>query len=155
MKINRRVWTIVVAAGLAGLTGCGSPNGEPAGQTPPSPGTSSAQQASGPVTPGSTAPQGPGGSSGGSSGPSAPAAEAKITIRDFAYEMPASVAPGATITVINEDTAPHTVTAKGGGAFNAQVAPGETVTFTAPKEPGQYAIICTYHPRMAGTLVVK
>ncbi|MCB5283926.1 MULTISPECIES: cupredoxin domain-containing protein [Micrococcaceae] len=146
MKIGNRAWIIVAAAGLAGLTGCSAPAGQAPSQDPPA-STSSAAQAS----PGATTP----GSSGASSGPAAPDGETVIKIRDFAYEMPASVAPGATITVINEDTAPHTVTAKDGGAFNAQVAAGQTITFTAPKDAGDYAVICTYHPRMAGTLVVK
>lgn len=146
MKIGHGVWTIVVAAGLAGLTGCGSPGGEDASQGTAPSGTSSAQQTSGAATPGAA--------SAPSAAP-APAGESTITIRNFAYEMPASVAPGATVTLTNEDTAPHTVTAKDGGAFNAQVAAGDTVSFTAPQEPGEYAIICTYHPRMAGTLIVK
>ncbi len=146
MKIGHGVWTIVLAAGLAGLTGCGSTGGEATGQGTAPSGSSPAQEKSGASAPGST--------SDPSAAP-APAGDSKITIRGFAYEMPASVAPGATVTVTNEDTAPHTVTAKDGGAFNAQVAAGETVTFTAPQEPGEYAIICTYHPRMAGTLIVK
>jgi plastocyanin len=78
-----------------------------------------------------------------------------ITIKDFQYELPDSVAPGATVTVINEDAAPHTVTAENDGGFDAIAAGGETVTFTAPEEPGEYPIICTYHPQMSATLVVQ
>ncbi|QYF91052.1 cupredoxin domain-containing protein [Arthrobacter sp. PAMC25284] len=146
MNIGHRVWIIAAAAGLAGLTGCSSPGGDAASQGPTPSSASSTQAPSAAATPGSTSEP--------SKAPAA-AGETKITIKDFAYEMPASVAPGATITVTNEDTAPHTVTAKDGGAFNAQVAAGETATFTAPEEPGEYAIICTFHPRMSGTLIVK
>ncbi|GAB2603550.1 hypothetical protein GCM10009696_06280 [Kocuria himachalensis] len=78
-----------------------------------------------------------------------------ITIRDFQYELPDSVAPGVTVTVINEDAAPHTVTAANEGGFDAIAAAGETVTFTAPEVPGEYPIICTYHPQMSATLVVQ
>lgn len=88
--------------------------------------------------------------------PSPPAEEAvEITIVDFAYQGPDSVAPGTEITVTNEDSAPHTVTAEDDGGFDVTVAGGETVTFTAPSEPGSYPYICTFHPDMAGTLVVK
>jgi plastocyanin len=78
-----------------------------------------------------------------------------ITIKDFEYEMPESIAPGAMVTVVNEDDAPHTVTAKDDGGFNADVPAGETVTFTAPEEPGEYEVICTFHPEMTATLVVS
>ncbi len=84
----------------------------------------------------------------------APAEEAVITIVDFEYQMPDSIAPGAEVTVVNEDDAPHTVTAEGEGAFDVEVGPGETVTFTAPDEAGEYEVICTYHPEMSGTLVI-
>ncbi|WP_199279205.1 cupredoxin domain-containing protein [Arthrobacter sp. CAN_A2] len=84
----------------------------------------------------------------------APAEEAVITIADFEYEMPDSIAPGAEITVINDDDAPHTVTADGGGEFNVNVPAGETVTFTAPDKAGEYKVICTFHPEMSGMLVI-
>lgn len=84
----------------------------------------------------------------------APAEEAMITIADFEYEIPESIAPGAEVTVVNDDDAPHTVTAESEGGFDVEVGPGETVTFTAPEEPGEYQVICTYHPEMSGTLVI-
>jgi len=96
------------------------------------------------------------GSSGGSgSGGSAGAsASFVITIKDFGYTTPASVSPGATITVKNEDDTAHTVTADSGNAFDDQ-APAGTSTFTAPTKPGSYPFHCTFHPEMHGTLVVK
>ena len=78
-----------------------------------------------------------------------------ITIKDFAYGDPLTVAPGAAVTVTNMDAAAHTVTADEGSAFDAQVKGGGTATFTAPTKPGSYAYHCTYHPGMHGTLVVK
>ena len=75
-------------------------------------------------------------------------------INDFSYEVPAQVAPGATITVKNGDSQAHTVTSKDGG-FGAKVDPKGTVTFTAPTKPGSYAFVCTFHANMKGTLVVK
>ena len=83
-------------------------------------------------------------------------AAATITIKDFKYGEPLTVAPGTVVTVTNMDSAPHTVTAEKGQAFDAQVGGGgATVTFTAPSEPGSYPYFCTYHPNMKGTLTVK
>ena len=88
--------------------------------------------------------------------PTAGTAAATITIKDFAYGDPLTVAPGAAVTVTNMDTAAHTVTADEGSAFDAQVkGSGGTATFTAPTKPGSYPYHCTYHPGMHGTLVVK
>lgn len=84
----------------------------------------------------------------------APAEDAMITITDFEYQMPDSIAPGAEVTVTNEDTAPHTVTADGKGDFNVEVGPGESVTFTAPEKAGEYPVICTYHPQMSATMIM-
>ncbi|WP_427174567.1 cupredoxin domain-containing protein [Arthrobacter sp. 92] len=79
-----------------------------------------------------------------------------ITIKDFAFGTPITVAPGATVTVTNQDSADHTVTADQGQAFDAKVkGSGGTATFTAPSRPGTYAFHCTHHPNMHGTLTVK
>ena len=89
------------------------------------------------------------------SAPAEAEGEVAITIKDFEYELPDSIAPGATVTVTNEDSAPHTVTAQDEGGFDVEAPAGETVTFTAPEEAGEYEITCTYHPQMSGTLVVQ
>lgn len=83
------------------------------------------------------------------------AEEVVITIKDFKFEGPDSIAPGATVTVINKDSAAHTVTSEEEGLFDTVVEADSTVTFTAPEEAGDYAYVCTYHPNMTGTLVVK
>jgi plastocyanin len=77
-----------------------------------------------------------------------------ITIKDFSFTTPASVSPGASITVDNEDGTAHTVTADTGKAFDDAASAG-TSTFTAPTKPGSYPFHCTIHPQMHGTLVVK
>ncbi len=87
--------------------------------------------------------------------PTAGTAAATITIKDFAYGDPLTVTPGAAVTVTNMDTAPHTVTADEGAAFDAEVKGGGTATFTAPSKPGSYPYHCTFHPNMHGTLIVK
>ncbi len=77
-----------------------------------------------------------------------------ISIADMKYTSPESVAPGATVTVVNSDGAEHTVTADSGNAFNAEVDGKATVTFTAPTQPGTYPFHCAYHPMMHGQLIV-
>jgi plastocyanin len=81
---------------------------------------------------------------------------AVITIKDFEYGAPLTVAPGAVVTVTNMDAAGHTVTADQGNAFDVDVrGGGGTATFTAPSAPGSYPYHCTYHSNMRGTLTVK
>src|SRR5438105_4881976 len=58
---------------------------------------------------------------------------------------------GAVITIVNHDTAAHTVTADS-GAFNAKVNGGSSVTFLAPTTVGTYTFFCAIHPEMHGTL---
>ena len=130
MKLSNRVCAIAAAVLLAGLAGCGSPGGGTAPQATAPASSAGASDASGAVT---------------------------VTISGFAYQVPASVKPGATVTVVNKDSAPHTVTAKDKdkGGFDVEVDGGKTATFTAPAKAGEYAIICTFHPAMSGMLVVK
>ena len=78
-----------------------------------------------------------------------------ITIKNFAFQTPASVSPGAQVAVRNEDATEHTVTADSGNAFDDQVPAQGNSTFTAPSQPGSYPFHCTIHPFMKGTLVVK
>jgi plastocyanin len=78
-----------------------------------------------------------------------------VHIKDFDYQVPDSVSPGATVTVMNMDGEAHTVTADEGDAFDAQVTGDATGTFTAPMEPGSYPFHCTYHGNMHGVLVVR
>ena len=85
----------------------------------------------------------------------ATAAGPKISIADMKFSAPLTVAPGATVTVVNSDSVEHTVTADSGNAFNAEVGDNGTATFTVPTQPGTYAYHCTYHPSMHGQLIVQ
>lgn len=80
---------------------------------------------------------------------------AVITIVDFEYETTGTIEPGAEVTLTNEDSVGHTVTSDEDGVFDVEVGPGETVTFTAPEEPGEYPYFCVPHPEMVSTLVVE
>ncbi|WP_083266752.1 cupredoxin domain-containing protein [Arthrobacter sp. U41] len=133
MRMINKVLIVAAAVSLAGITGCAGSGGGSATTPPPASST-----ASGP-----------------SADASAPAGEATITIRDFAFEVPASVKPGVMVTVTNADSAPHTLTAKSEGGFDVEVQAGGTVVFEAPQDPAEYGITCTFHPQMSGTLVVR
>ena len=86
---------------------------------------------------------------------SAPQATVTIHISAYQYTFPASVAPGATVSVMNMDDVNHTVTADTGAAFDLKATGGMTTTFVAPTTPGSYPFHCTYHANMHGVLVVK
>jgi plastocyanin len=89
----------------------------------------------------------------------APNGGATIAIKNFAFDPSTlTVTPGERVTVRNEDSATHTVTAGGAheGAFNTgNINPGSTATFTAPSQPGSYSYICQIHQFMHGTLTVN
>ena len=70
---------------------------------------------------------------------------ATITIKDFKYD-PAqlNVKVGQTITITNNDSFNHTVTAQD-GSFNVDVPGNGSVTLTVPKA-GTFPYSCTYHP---------
>jgi plastocyanin len=90
----------------------------------------------------------------GSGGSPAPSGTGPvITIKDFGYGPTVTVAPGATITVRQEDTVQHDVTS---GTFKTPLlGRGETATFTAPAEPGSYDFTCSVHSQMRGRLIVQ
>ncbi|WP_461186576.1 cupredoxin domain-containing protein [Arthrobacter sp. Z4-13] len=131
MKSVTRIWAVAAALSLTAITGCSAGNGN--SSAPPPASSSAAPSSDGP----------------------AQAAEGVITIKDFKYEVPASVKPGSMVTVTNTDSAPHTLTVKDEGGFDIEVPGGSTVILQAPDAPGEYEIICSFHPQMTGTLVVK
>ncbi|GGL35324.1 hypothetical protein GCM10010095_20840 [Streptomyces anthocyanicus] len=58
--------------------------------------------------------------------------------------------------MVNKDSAAHTVTATKGDAFDiSSVTGGESGKFTALSEASEYAFVCTFHPNMTGTLIVR
>jgi plastocyanin len=77
-----------------------------------------------------------------------------IVIQNFAYSGQTTVLPGETVTVRNADAVPHTLTAVDGSFTTPVIQPGKSATFKAPKKAGDYAITCTIHPHMMGTLTV-
>ncbi len=79
-----------------------------------------------------------------------------IFIRNFAFSPGAlTVAPGATVTIRNEDGATHTVTASDKTFDTGDIPGGGTATLKAPSKPGRYAYFCQMHQYMTGSLVVR
>jgi plastocyanin len=137
--IGLRARALLVGATIVALTAaCSStPAADPA--VPPVPASTTATMPSPDASP----------------SPASPAASAVvITIKDFAFEVPATVPAGSMVTVTNEDAMSHTVTSSEAGAFDVTLAGGATATFRAPSTPGSYGFVCSFHGNMTGTLVV-
>lgn len=60
---------------------------------------------------------------------------------------------GGTVTWVNDDTAPHTVTASDGSFDSGLLAAGARYEHTYGAQ-GSFAYTCTFHPGMVGTVVV-
>lgn len=138
---------------VLGLAGCGAP-----GPTTTTPATSgSAVTPSTSTVPSGAAPAPAPSSAVAPSSSSAPVPGPDVVvIKDFAFVPPGlTVAPGARITVRNEDTANHTLTALD-QSFDSGNIPGHaTATLTTPSRPGDYPYRCSIHPVMTGTLTVR
>jgi plastocyanin len=84
----------------------------------------------------------------------APAA-ASVQIKDFAFApVLLTVKPGTTVTWINADEDPHTVTANDKSFHSAALDTRDKFSFTFTK-PGQYGYFCSLHPHMTAKIVVK
>ncbi|HEX3550657.1 MAG TPA: cupredoxin domain-containing protein [Candidatus Elarobacter sp.] len=78
-----------------------------------------------------------------------------IHIRDDAF-VPATmtVAPGTTVTFVNDDDDAHTATADDASWDSEGLNQGQKWTHAFAKA-GKYTYHCTVHPMMHGTIVVK
>ncbi|WP_395296638.1 cupredoxin domain-containing protein [Kitasatospora hibisci] len=158
----RRTALAVGAAALflLGAAGCSSDGGgepkNPAGTA--SAGPSSASSPSPASTPSSspspTAAASPTATGTATGAPTA--GQVTVTIKNFLFH-PATftVAPGAKITVTNQDSTGHTLTAIDKEFDTGLLEQGQSATITAPSAPGSYAYHCDIHPTMTGTLVVQ
>jgi plastocyanin len=129
---RRLMGAIALVASCSVAAGCSSTSPSSSTAPPQQPASSSVSSAAAPST-----------------------ASATITIANFAFGAPLTVKPGQKIQVVNNDSAPHTVTADDGHSFDAQASPSSTGSFTAPTTPGTYKFHCSVHPNMHGSLVVK
>ena len=78
-----------------------------------------------------------------------------IGIKEFKYGPSMLTVPvGTTVTWVNHDEEPHTVTSGTGGFSSAGLVHDDTFVHTFT-QPGTYQYSCAIHPYMKGTLVVK
>ncbi|TYK51315.1 cupredoxin domain-containing protein [Actinomadura decatromicini] len=146
---------VAMAGGLMLLlAACGGGTSHAASGKPPSGTASSGTASSGTASskgapmPGMTMPS-------GSSAPAAPVAGNAVSIKGFAF-VPATltVHAGATVTWTNDDEEPHTVTS-GKGLLRSPAMDAKATYRHRFARPGRYDYICTIHPFMHGTVVVK
>lgn len=78
--------------------------------------------------------------------------EGTITIQDGSFGPKLTVAPGATVTVRNEDGTVHSI--DGADISVPDIQPGKSTTFTAPEKEGIYPFTDGHQAQMAGALVV-
>src|SRR2546423_5067813 len=78
-----------------------------------------------------------------------------VTIKNFDFSpMQISVGAGTTITWHNADEEPHTVTSDSGAFRSGAIDGGGRYSFKFAK-PGTYRYLCSIHPQMMGTIIVK
>lgn len=78
-----------------------------------------------------------------------------VTIRDFAFSPTSlAVSAGTVVTWKNLDGEPHTVVSDQGLFRSEALDQNDSYTFKFDK-PGIYGFICSIHPTMKGTIVVK
>jgi plastocyanin len=87
--------------------------------------------------------------------PAASPAAAVVHIKDFKF-VPATltVAPGTTVTFVNDDQEPHTVTATN-HSFDSEGLDTNQKWAHPFAAAGTYAYFCEMHPYMHGTVIVK
>jgi plastocyanin len=80
---------------------------------------------------------------------------ATVNIDNFAFgPATLTVTAGTTVTWKNEDDSPHRIGDKNRTFKSAALDTDDTFSHTFAV-PGEYAYICTIHPYMAGTIIVK
>ncbi|MDX6535017.1 MAG: hypothetical protein QOF68_2761 [Gaiellales bacterium] len=83
------------------------------------------------------------------------AGSSAVDITGFEYQPAVmTVQKGRSITWVNHDAAPHTVTEQGGG-FASRTLNSNSRFEMAFRRPGTYHYFCAVHPGMKGTVIVK
>lgn len=84
-----------------------------------------------------------------------PAATVTVKIDNFTFAPDTiTVAPGTTVTWINGDDIPHTVTEKN-REFKSQALDTDDKFSHTFSTPGEVDYFCSVHPRMTGRVIVK
>jgi plastocyanin len=91
----------------------------------------------------------------GAAAVTAAASSATVDIDNFAFTPAAlTVTAGTTVTWKNEDDSPHRIGDKNGTFKSAALDTDDSFSHTFAA-PGEYPYICTIHPYMLGTIIVK
>jgi plastocyanin len=78
-----------------------------------------------------------------------------IAIDGTSFQPPMlAVKVGESVTWVNKDPFPHTVTSAAGGFDSHEIAPGKSWKYVATKK-GEFPYICVFHPTMKATLRVE
>ena len=80
-------------------------------------------------------------------------ATSEVVVTGYKFP-PISAAAGATLTLVDRDDEPHTVTADDGSFRAGPFNPKTPANLVAPTKPGTYPFHCEIHPTMHGALVV-
>jgi plastocyanin len=94
---------------------------------------------------------------GGASAQQVATGAAEIDIKNFAFQPTTlTIAAGTAVTWVNQDEEPHNIVdlAKPHVFRSPGIDGGEKYTFVFDK-PGTYEYVCSVHPHMHGTIVVK
>jgi plastocyanin len=84
----------------------------------------------------------------------APAAQ-QVSIDNFSFSPKSITVPvGTSITWVNHDDVPHTVTSKTKAFASKAMDTDEKFTYVFQK-PGTYTYYCAVHPHMTATVIVK
>ena len=83
------------------------------------------------------------------------AATVEVKIDNFTFNpQQITVKAGDTVTWINHDDIPHTVTSKTMAFRSKAMDTDDKFSFTFAT-PGKFAYFCSLHPHMTGTIVVE
>jgi plastocyanin len=85
----------------------------------------------------------------------AQAADQTITIENFVFTpTETTIAPGTTVTWVNNDDMPHNVVGKGSAFRSKTLGKGARFSFTFANE-GEFDYVCSIHPNMKAKIIVK
>ena len=83
------------------------------------------------------------------------AADTEVGIDNFVYNpQQITVKAGTTVTWVNHDDIPHTVTSKTGAFRSKALDTDDKFSFTFAT-PGSFPYFCALHPHMTGMIVVE
>jgi plastocyanin len=83
------------------------------------------------------------------------AANIEVKVDNFVFNpQTITVKAGDTVTWVNHDDIPHTVTSKTGLFRSKALDTDDNFSFTFAT-PGSYAYFCALHPHMTGSIVVE